>query len=963
MALAGVLSLYALLGFLLAPVVLKAQLTQYVHDEFGCRLALRQVRVHPFKLWVELTGIQLRDRKGEALFDAARFAVDFEGLRSIWERAYVFHAVVIAEPRLRVAVHKDGIVNLSDLTPLHPDPEPASEAPTAAAPRAWIQSFRLQAGRIAFEDCARKTCFARTFEQLALAVRDLRTTAQGATFSLSTRLNDGAQLAWKGSVAVSPHIASSGRLGLSNAALRSLSEYLGDALPVGTLSGRASLAGDYEVSLREGGKIRANIADLTLSDVRVPARTAAGGAVEIPKVQLAGAAIDLRRRSLDIASLTLHGLNTTAHVDADGHLNLANLIERREGSGDDDGPRWSVHVGKLELREAAVDAVHQLAHREAHVRFAPIGITVLDWTSDGRRPFTVSMQLGIQGTGHFKASGEVIQAPFAADLELQADGIELSIAQPYVLELAAFTLGGGKLGFGGKLAIRAGAPRLAFNGTVRLQNLHTLDNDQRDDLFNVRRMEFKGVRYEAQPHQLEIERIDVRDPYARVILRPNGTLNLTSAFTPKAPRGSAPTASAAPVAGAAVAPVADVMPIRIRIRTLAIERMRANFADTLIKPNFTLSLQRVSGTIRGISTDHSARAVVALKGTLGDNAPVSIDGTLRPFAYDRHTDIKVRAENISLPIFNPYSGRFAGYNISRGELTTEVHYKVYKRQLEASHDVRIDQLTWGEATDTKQEASLPVKLATVLLRDRDGVIKLDLPLHGTLDDPKFSIWPLIWQVIENTLVKVVTAPFDALAAVFSGTEDAKFVDFEPGSAELSPYSKTALESLSKALSERPELSLDVPIGGVLDLDRQGLLERKLKGQIEEALVRTHGRDKAMDFVSLDGEDQIHLLEKLYKERYANQPSIAKAPARSAKQSGAEAAALTQDFEIQQLKGALRSRITVTQGELDQLARDRAEEIERAVTAGGKLTTNRVLLTREREATAEQGKVRLALELE
>src|SRR5690606_13768148 len=116
-------------------------------------------------------------------------------------------------------------------------------------------------------------------------------------------------------------------------------------------------------------------------------------------------------------------------------------------------------------------------------------------------------------------------------------------------------------------------------------------------------------------------------------------------------------------------------------------------------------------------------------------------------------------ENIALPVFNPYSGVFAGYNIAKGSLTTGIHYRIDDRQLAAEHNIRIDQLEWGEASEFKGEATLPVKFATALLRDRHGVINLALPLEGSLDDPELRIGRLVWQLIRNIIVKAATAPF------------------------------------------------------------------------------------------------------------------------------------------------------------------------------------------------------------
>ena len=209
-----------------------------------------------------------------------------------------------------------------------------------------------------------------------------------------------------------------------------------------------------------------------------------------------------------------------------------------------------------------------------------------------------------------------------------------------------------------------------------------------------------------------------------------------------------------------------------------------NFSDYNIRPNFSAEIQALTGTVTSLSTAFDSRATVDLAGNLGEFSPVTISGTIQPFAFDRFTDIGLLFENISLPVLNPYSGQFAGFNISKGKLTTDLHYLITDRKLDAKHRIRIDQLEWGEASEFKGEATLPVKFATALLRDRHGVINLDIPVKGTLDDPTLRIGPIVWQIIRNLIVKAVTAPFALLGALFAGAEEAQFVDFAPGDAAL-----------------------------------------------------------------------------------------------------------------------------------------------------------------------------------
>jgi len=161
-----------------------------------------------------------------------------------------------------------------------------------------------------------------------------------------------------------------------------------------------------------------------------------------------------------------------------------------------------------------------------------------------------------------------------------------------------------------------------------------------------------------------------------------------------------------------------------------------------------------------------SRAKVDLKGNLGRGSPIDIKGTINPLAKDRYVDMNVSFKDIELSPATPYAIRYLGYTIEKGKLTFDVKYLIEGNKLTAQNKFFFDQLTFGEKVESPDAIKLPVTTAVSLLKDRNGQINLDVPLSGSLDDPKFSVWPIIWQVIVNLITKAVTAPFALLGSLF-----------------------------------------------------------------------------------------------------------------------------------------------------------------------------------------------------
>ena len=123
--------------------------------------------------------------------------------------------------------------------------------------------------------------------------------------------------------------------------------------------------------------------------------------------------------------------------------------------------------------------------------------------------------------------------------------------------------------------------------------------------------------------------------------------------------------------------------------------------------------------------------------------------------------------------------------------------------LTAENSLILDQLTLGEKVESKETISSSIELALALLKDSDGVIDLNVPIAGSLNDPQFSLGSIVGKVILNTLKRIVTAPFAWLSSLNEKEKNLSGMVFEPGSANLSKEGEKRLERLSKGLVKRP----------------------------------------------------------------------------------------------------------------------------------------------------------------
>ncbi len=358
------------------------------------------------------------------------------------------------------------------------------------------------------------------------------------------------------------------------------------------------------------------------------------------------------------------------------------------------------------------------------------------------------------------------------------------------------------------------------------------------------------------------------------------------------------------------------------------------------------SLTEFGGTIKGLSSKQLQKADVNLRGKVGRAAPLKIVGKINPLSEDAFTDLMVSVEGMNLTQAEPYIRKYVGYRLSKGTLSLDLKYKVSQKVLEAENLVHVNQLTFGQTTNSTDATSLPVELIVALLKDRKGLIEIDMPVRGNLKDPDFKYGKAVLSTLLNLLGKVVASPFALMAKLVpdgGSEEDLQFIEFQPGSAVLADSELAKLKAMEKALDERAGLRLDIKGTTDSGRDTQVLQTMKLRDQ----LFAMRGGAQS-DQEELSAKEEQRLVEKLYAKLPLPDPSTT--PAESPQPTVAE------------MKRKVAAAIQISSSDFEALAHRRAEAIRRHLLEGGKLTGERVALLETGVAESGHEKVRTQLSL-
>jgi hypothetical protein len=951
---AVLVGLYALAGFVIAPKVLRNALLQDIPKSIDVKPSVGQIKVNPFLFQLEIKDLSLSDPGGEKLVGFGRFFVDFE-LSSIWHRAYSFVNIDIDAPFVNAVISKDGRLNLSRLSP-KPDPNPPPPSTQKEPiPAVRIHSFKVSQGLVTFDDRAHPSDFATRLEPIDFELKEFTTGVDGGLFTFTGASKLGEKVEWHGHVSVQP-IESDGEFQIDGLQAHTLWEYMADRLAFQINSGKIDLNATYRFSYKDQVDLQADLSKVSLTDLAVRPKDSEEDWVTVPELLVSGTHLDLAKRAAHTDSISINKVKLLTWIEPDGSFNLLKLAGTSAAATPavestppaDSGPPWSFDLKEIALNDASISAEDRSTKPAVKVMLAPLSLKAEGASLDLAKPLTIAFDTKINDRGSVSVNGQVTPRPLSANVALKLSGIELATVQPYVAQYTSMTLQGGALSGDGTVRYGDAKPAVQFAGNLSVAKLHTTDNALHQDFINWDRLDVTGLKYQHNPDRLDIDQVTAVKVYARVIIEPDASINVKRVLA-----GPGATVIAPP---APAPPAAPGMPMAIK--KIVIQAGEANFADLSVKPNFATGIQKLQGSVTGLSSQPKSKAHVDLHGSVDQFAPVSIVGDVNVLSATLYTDLTMSFHNIELSTFNPYSGKFAGYNISKGKLSTDLHYLVDGRKLDAQHHIVVDQLEFGDKTESKDAVSLPIKLAVALMKNRDGVIDLNLPVTGSLDDPQFKLGPIIWKVFVNILEKAVTAPFALLGSLFGGGPDLQFIDFQPGVADLDPAAVQKAQTIVKALNERPQIKIEVPIATVKELDAPMLVEAQLQAHIQA--IQSSGavskKSAAVPFAQLEPAAQVDVLEKLYTKDVGG--DLKYPDTVTAIKTKPELAAAKVDY----LNHALHDHVIVGEAELTALGQQRATNLQQLLLTGTQIDAERVFLVANDKAKNDSGKVRLEMSL-
>jgi len=463
---------------------------------------------------------------------------------------------------------------------------------------------------------------------------------------------------------------------------------------------------------------------------------------------------------------------------------------------------WLIKIDSIQTKQASIKLVDSVAAPAVAYNLNVERLLLTDIANHADNPVHVHLLSLLNGSAELDLQGELHLFPLQANGTLNIKDFPLIDLQSYLTQATWLTLRQGLANGTFDMRWDPATDTLLFSGDMEIDSLRLLGRDN-NNLVGMQQVGIKGLdaMFAPNPH-LQISTANVQAPVMYLTRLANSTANFSQIMKQKSKSG------------------AD-MPWDIK--QINFSRGTIYLTDRNPATPFSQRMTAVHGSMRNSN--------LSLQGKMGGYAPFSMNGLVKLSGKHPQINLKAESANQDLVDFSPYSGRYAGYRISKGQMALQVDYKVQNNKVHGKNHIIIQHLTFGEKVESPDATNMPVRLGAALLSDKDGVIDLDIAIEGDLDDPEFSVGGLIWKIIKNLLGKAVSAPFKSLMSLVGSNSDPENIVFAPGSGYLGQEQIEVLKNLSQALIQRPQLQVDVRGNADSITDGNVLKEAQLLGTL------------------------------------------------------------------------------------------------------------------------------------
>jgi outer membrane protein OmpA-like peptidoglycan-associated protein len=443
------LTVYALVGFLLLPAIIKSQMLKRLLTLTKRAVTVQQVKLNPFALTLTIRGFVMKETNGDVFCSFDELSVNLQ-LVSIFKRVFVFKEIRLKKPFGSVIFQQDGKFNLSNRLSASP-PETKPKLESQGLPHFVVERLSIEDGAIFFDDLNRK--FLLKLSQINLTLNGLshHTNAPVST-TLSMLCNGTGTVALQGTVFPFARSADV-QVQVTNLDLRAIQPYVAEIWKfeitggVLTTKGRVLYAADGHAAPLVQFTGQLGVANFTSVDSKAREEF-----LKLDSLMLTGLDLRYLPHGLDVGAVSIVGLRGNMAILPDKSTNWKGMVNNAQQLQElivklQLNKRFPFQIGTVSFKNSSFGFADRSIEPNVVSELQEVAGSVKGLSSTEQGTMRVDLHGKVDDHSTFTVTGTInpLADDLKIDLTLSLKNGEMAPGSPYAAKFVGYPIHQGQL--------------------------------------------------------------------------------------------------------------------------------------------------------------------------------------------------------------------------------------------------------------------------------------------------------------------------------------------------------------------------------------------------------------------------------------------------------------------------------------------------------------------------------------
>ncbi len=790
---------YSALGFLAVPYFIKKEITLISSSELNSKIDFDSISFNPFSFTAQLDNLKLVDKDltdSKIWFSADRLLINLGLFKSVFSRTNISEITLDNPHFLLMLEHKNQTTQLK-----YPKIEPTN----SQNPEAFdidIGNININNGSLSYLDISSHNIVALKFKEIGFNHIGFSTDDKHSTFDLSLLTDQGDKAEFMGSFNYA-QFSSSGKWSLSHFSTDTVFKIIADSqqqfFGFKNQSGSLSAKGEFSFNSNNEENLHLEISTLTLENFSATSSEPNQPTVKISELQLNQGQINWHKKQLTIAGIDLKNTEISASFSENNQLLWNEPVSQQNSieTGNSSANYWQYQIDSINSKNASLIFNKNKSTQSFQNKLTITTAEINNITSARQENTTIKLTIRPDDQGVIDLQATLQTQPLKIDSIIDTSDINLLSFQAWIPSDIQMIIESGTLSMHQKFNLLN--DEYQSMGWLKFNDLNLLDKNNQSFL-KITQLEFTDNAIDSSTKTINLNNIKLDKAEANLIVSDKSTLNINTIISDEQDKQT----------------IKDEIKDAknewiINIKQVELIDLKTSFIDRSIQPSYQSSLTKINGTINDLSSTNTSKADVNIKGVLDTYAKFNVLGEINPLSDKAYTDLEVNINNLDLQNFSTYSTKFLGFPINRGKADFKLNYKLNQSLLKGLNDLKFHQLQLGNKVQNENAINLPLKLAILLLTNNKGIMAINLPVSGRVDEPEFSYGGLVFKAFFKLITGIVASPFKLLSKLIPSATDLDMsgIQFHAGTMQLIQGEEEKLKAMQAILEKRPSLILEL----------------------------------------------------------------------------------------------------------------------------------------------------------